>query len=66
MLIVVSPAKTLDYESPLPALKTTQPRLLDDSEVLIKRARQLGLLPFVSVLMFLTPRMIYSKGNSSD
>ena len=38
MLIVVSPAKTLDYESELPALKTTQPRLLDDSEVLIERA----------------------------
>ena len=35
MLIVVSPAKTLDYESELPALKATQPRLLDDSEVLI-------------------------------
>lgn len=42
MLIVVSPAKTLDYESELPALKTTQPRLLDDSDVLIERARQLS------------------------
>ncbi|BAP14262.1 MAG: hypothetical protein AOY29_12810 [Alcanivorax borkumensis] len=42
MLIVVSPAKTLDYESELPALKTTQPRLLDDSEALIARARQLS------------------------
>lgn len=42
MLIVVSPAKTLDYESPLPAIKTTQPRMLDDSEVLIDRARKLS------------------------
>ena len=42
MLIVVSPAKTLDYESELPTLKTPQPRLLDDSEVLIERARQLS------------------------
>ena len=42
MLIVVSPAKTLDYESELPTLKTTQPRLLDDSDVLIERARQLS------------------------
>lgn len=42
MLIVVSPAKTLDYESELPTLKTTQPRLLDDSEILIERARQLS------------------------
>ncbi|MCG8392728.1 MAG: peroxide stress protein YaaA [Pseudomonadales bacterium] len=42
MLIVVSPAKTLDYESELPALKTSQPRLLDDSEELVKRARKLS------------------------
>ena len=42
MLMVISPAKTLDYESELPALKATQPRLLDDSEALIERARQLS------------------------
>ncbi|MED5388534.1 MAG: peroxide stress protein YaaA [Pseudomonadota bacterium] len=42
MLIVVSPAKTLDYESELPALKTSQPRMLDESETLIERARQLS------------------------
>ncbi|EKF74044.1 hypothetical protein A11A3_10311 [Alcanivorax hongdengensis A-11-3] len=42
MLIVVSPAKTLDYESPLPSLRTTKPRMLDDSEQLIERARALS------------------------
>ncbi|WP_133490846.1 peroxide stress protein YaaA [Alcanivorax sp. 24] len=42
MLIVVSPAKTLDYESPLPALRATQPRMLDDSETLVERARKLS------------------------
>ncbi len=42
MLIVVSPAKTLDYESRLPALEATQPRFLDDSAALIKRARKLS------------------------
>ena len=42
MLIVVSPAKTLDYETPLPAVRATQPRLLEDSEVLVERARALS------------------------
>lgn len=36
MFIVLSPAKTLDYDSPLPDLpEQTQPRLLDDSAELI-------------------------------
>lgn len=39
MLIVLSPAKTLDYESPIPAVRTTQPRFLDDSETLVERMR---------------------------
>lgn len=41
MLIVVSPAKTLDYESPLVTSRFTQPQLLDHSAELITRARQL-------------------------
>ncbi len=39
MLIIVSPAKSLDYESAGPAVKTTQPRLLDASETLIEYLR---------------------------
>lgn len=42
MLIVVSPAKTLDYESPLVTPRFTQPELLDHSAELIKRARELS------------------------
>lgn len=42
MLIVVSPAKTLDYESRLPKLQATQPRFLDESAELIERARKLS------------------------
>ena len=42
MLIVVSPAKTLDYESPLVTPRFTQPELLDHSAELISRARQLS------------------------
>lgn len=42
MLTVISPAKTLDYDSPLPPHEATEPRLLDDSARLIRRARQLS------------------------
>lgn len=42
MLIVISPAKTLDYETPLPSVRATQPRLLDDSAELVERARELS------------------------
>ncbi|MBJ7266759.1 peroxide stress protein YaaA [Idiomarina abyssalis] len=42
MLAVVSPAKNLDYESNLPSLNVTQPRLLDNAEELVKVCRQLS------------------------
>ncbi|PJG58030.1 peroxide stress protein YaaA [Aeromonas cavernicola] len=42
MLIVVSPAKTLDYESPRVTSHFTQPELLTHSIELIKRARELS------------------------
>ncbi len=42
MLIVVSPAKSLDYESPLPVSTHTQPRFLDRSAELITILRQFG------------------------
>ena len=39
MLIVVSPAKSLDYESPVPTTKDTQPQMLDRSAELINIMR---------------------------
>ena len=39
MLILLSPAKSLDYKSPLPTKRHTPPRLLDDSEILVKQLR---------------------------
>lgn len=42
MLLVVSPAKNLDFESPLVTEKYTQPTLLQHSEELIQRCRQLS------------------------
>ena len=39
MLILLSPAKSLDYESPLPRLATSQPRLLTEAEQLVEVMR---------------------------
>lgn len=41
MLTIISPAKTLDYESPLATKHFTQPELLDKSSQLISIARKL-------------------------
>lgn len=42
MLLVISPAKTLDFDSPLATSRFTQPALLDDSQRLIEVARKLS------------------------
>lgn len=42
MLAIISPAKTLDFTSPIPHWKTTQPPFLDQSEALIDVCRQLS------------------------
>ena len=42
MLILISPAKTLDYQSELATTRCTQPELLDHSQQLIKVARKLS------------------------
>ena len=42
MLLVVSPAKKLDFESPLATAQTSQPSLLEHSELLIDRCIKLS------------------------
>ena len=42
MLLVVSPAKKLDFESPLATAQTSQPSLLEHSELLIERCIKLS------------------------
>lgn len=42
MLTLVSPAKTLDYESPLATQRHTQPRFIEHSHMLIETLRQLS------------------------
>jgi uncharacterized protein len=39
MIVIISPAKSLDFETRLPAHEPTQPQCLDKSEALIKIAR---------------------------
>lgn len=41
MLSVISPAKTLDYETPATTKKTTQPEFLEAAQTLVKDARRL-------------------------
>ena len=41
MLLVVSPAKKLDFESPLATNKTSQPSLIEHSSILIERCKKL-------------------------
>ncbi|MDX1705602.1 peroxide stress protein YaaA [Pseudidiomarina sp.] len=42
MLVVLSPAKNLDFESDLRTKEHSQPRLLDQAEQLVERCRQLS------------------------
>lgn len=42
MLAVLSPAKKLDYESPLEVITHTQPEMLDESQALIDTLRELS------------------------
>ncbi|MDU0352749.1 peroxide stress protein YaaA [Paraglaciecola aquimarina] len=42
MLVVISPAKNLDYQTPPTTQKHTQPQMLDDSSILIERCRKLS------------------------
>ena len=42
MLAIVSPAKTLDYESPLTTRKFTDPQFVAESQTLIKQLRKLS------------------------
>ena len=56
MLIVISPAKTLDYESTLPTTEFTQAEYLDQSQLLINRLRDLSALD-LSELMHVSSKI---------
>jgi len=50
MLIVISPAKTLDYETPSPTETFTQPAYFDHAQELINRARQYSVLDIMEIM----------------
>ncbi len=50
MLIVISPAKTLDYTTPSQTDRYTQPELLEQSQLLIDRVRQLSALDIAEMM----------------
>ena len=50
MLMVISPAKTLDYTSPLATQRFTQPVLLEESQKLIAIARELSPAQIASLM----------------
>ena len=56
MLILVSPAKTLDYESPLATSRFSQPRFTDQSQQLIDTLRKLSVQD-VAELMKLSDKL---------
>src|SRR5690606_12063915 len=42
MLVLISPAKTLDFETPAPTNIATQPDFLDQSQILVNALRKLS------------------------
>ena len=56
MLILISPAKTLDYQSPLATTRFTRPALLDHSAQLIDTARKLS-APQIKTLMGISDKL---------
>lgn len=56
MLTLISPAKSLDFESPLPTKKFSEPAFLQDSEILIEQLRALS-PPDIESLMKISPKL---------
>ncbi|MDP2282749.1 MAG: peroxide stress protein YaaA [Pseudohongiella sp.] len=56
MLLVISPAKSLDFESPLPAVDTTEPDFLDAASTLNRVLRKLS-PEDLSSLMSISPKL---------
>jgi len=50
MLLVISPAKTLDYQSPVQTSVHTVPEYLDDSQILVNRARMYSMLDIAELM----------------
>ena len=56
MIAILSPAKTLDYETPLPAVQPTRPRFAESSEQIARGAARLGAAK-LATLMSISPKL---------
>ena len=56
MLILISPAKTLDFKTPATIDRFTQPDFLSDTEILVEQLRQLS-APEISSLMKISDKL---------
>lgn len=66
MIIVLSPAKRLDFESPLPTALHSQPRLLDQSALLIERLRELAPADIASLMSLSDPLAALNHARYAD
>lgn len=68
VILVLSPAKRLDYESTLPAqaMKPTRPRLLDDSAQLIECLRRLSPAEIASLMSLSDPLAALNHARYAD
>ncbi|MDF7669810.1 peroxide stress protein YaaA [Orbaceae bacterium ESL0721] len=56
MLLIISPAKSLDFESPLPSKTHTLPKFMSDTERLIKDCKKLSVSD-IKQLMSISPKL---------
>ncbi|MDX9707865.1 MAG: peroxide stress protein YaaA, partial [Azospira sp.] len=66
MILILSPAKRLDYETPPASAQFTQPRLLDQSALLIKRLRELSPAEIASLMSLSDPLAALNHARYAD
>lgn len=66
MILLLSPAKRLDYETALPKVVATQPRLLDESACLIRRLRELSPAEIASLMSLSDPLAALNHARYAD
>ncbi len=66
LILVLSPAKRLDYESPPTTSKFTEPRLLDQSALLIDRLRELSPAEIASLMSLSDPLASLNHARYAD
>ncbi|MBW7903389.1 MAG: peroxide stress protein YaaA [Rhodocyclaceae bacterium] len=66
MILVLSPAKRLDYETPPATAEFTEPRLLDQSALLIERLRKLSPAEIASLMSLSDPLAALNHARYAD